>query len=89
MTIPPTACGGLQPAPDRRRSQRTGEAGSAVRAWSIAALVPILAEQTPLTLLALLLVPATAWLLLRTPLGLARRAAVPQALMKPWRRGER
>ncbi len=36
--------------------------------------VPILNAQTPLTLLALLLVPAIAWLLYRTPLGLALRA---------------
>lgn len=35
--------------------------------------VPILAQQTPLTLLALLLVPAIGWLLYRTPLGLAVR----------------
>ncbi|WP_046112861.1 ABC transporter permease [Aquincola tertiaricarbonis] len=35
--------------------------------------VPVLSEQTPLTLLALLLVPAVGWLLLRTPLGLALR----------------
>ena len=35
--------------------------------------VPILNQQTPLTLLALLLVPALAWLLYRTPLGLALR----------------
>jgi len=35
--------------------------------------VPVLAEQTPLTLLALLLVPLVAWLLARTPLGLAWR----------------
>ena len=36
--------------------------------------IPILGAQTPLTLLALLLVPAIAWLLYRTPLGLAIRA---------------
>ena len=36
--------------------------------------VPVLDTQTPLTLLALLLVPAIAWLLYRTPLGLALRA---------------
>jgi simple sugar transport system permease protein len=36
--------------------------------------VPILAGQTPLTLLALLLVPLLAWVLMRTPLGLALRA---------------
>jgi simple sugar transport system permease protein len=36
--------------------------------------LPVLAQQTPLTLLALLLVPAVAWLLYRTPLGLALRA---------------
>ena len=35
--------------------------------------VPVLDAQTPLTLLALLLVPALAWLLYRTPLGLAIR----------------
>jgi general nucleoside transport system permease protein len=35
--------------------------------------VPVLNAQTPLTLLALLLVPAIAWLLYRTPLGLALR----------------
>ena len=35
--------------------------------------IPILASQTPLTLLALLMVPAIAWLLYRTPLGLAIR----------------
>jgi general nucleoside transport system permease protein len=35
--------------------------------------VPVLSQQTPLTLLALLLVPALAWLLYRTPLGLALR----------------
>jgi ABC-type uncharacterized transport system permease subunit len=35
--------------------------------------VPVLDAQTPLTLLALLLVPAVAWLLMRTPLGLAWR----------------
>ena len=35
--------------------------------------IPILSAQTPLTLLALLLVPALAWLLYRTPLGLAIR----------------
>src|SRR5215510_15361126 len=35
--------------------------------------VPVLNQQTPLTLLALLLVPALAWLLYRTPLGLALR----------------
>jgi general nucleoside transport system permease protein len=34
---------------------------------------PILGAQTPLTLLALLLVPLVAWLLYRTPLGLAIR----------------
>lgn len=36
--------------------------------------IPILDAQTPLTLLALLLVPLVAWLLNRTPLGLALRA---------------
>jgi general nucleoside transport system permease protein len=36
--------------------------------------VPVLNAQTPLTLLALLLVPSVAWLLYRTPLGLALRA---------------
>lgn len=36
--------------------------------------LPVLSQQTPLTLLALLLVPALAWLLYRTPLGLALRA---------------
>jgi general nucleoside transport system permease protein len=36
--------------------------------------IPILAEQTPLTLLALLLVPLIAYVLYRTPLGLALRA---------------
>jgi len=35
--------------------------------------IPVLNQQTPLTLLALLLVPALAWLLYRTPLGLALR----------------
>ena len=35
--------------------------------------IPVLNAQTPLTLLALLLVPAIAWLLARTPLGLAIR----------------
>ncbi|HET7528025.1 MAG TPA: ABC transporter permease [Burkholderiaceae bacterium] len=35
--------------------------------------LPILGAQTPLTLLALLLVPVLAWLLYRTPLGLALR----------------
>jgi general nucleoside transport system permease protein len=35
--------------------------------------IPVLNAQTPLTLLALLLVPAVAWLLMRTPLGLAIR----------------
>jgi ABC-type uncharacterized transport system permease subunit len=35
--------------------------------------IPVLSAQTPLTLLALLLVPAIAWLLYRTPLGLALR----------------
>ena len=35
--------------------------------------LPVLDAQTPLTLLALLLVPAVAWLLGRTPLGLAWR----------------
>jgi simple sugar transport system permease protein len=35
--------------------------------------LPVLNEQTPLTLLALVLVPALAWLLYRTPLGLALR----------------
>lgn len=35
--------------------------------------LPVLQAQTPLTLLALLLVPALAWLLYRTPLGLALR----------------
>jgi ABC-type uncharacterized transport system permease subunit len=34
---------------------------------------PILQQQTPLTLLALLLVPAIGWLLYRTPAGLALR----------------
>jgi general nucleoside transport system permease protein len=36
--------------------------------------LPVLNAQTPLTLLALLLVPSVAWLLYRTPLGLALRA---------------
>jgi simple sugar transport system permease protein len=36
---------------------------------------PVLAQQTALTLLALALVPALAWLLYRTPIGLAIRAA--------------
>jgi len=36
--------------------------------------IPILNAQTPLTLLALLLVPTVAWVLYRTPLGLALRA---------------
>ncbi|MFT4190965.1 MAG: ABC transporter permease [Comamonas sp.] len=35
--------------------------------------IPILSQQTPLTLLALLLVPLTAWVLYRTPAGLAVR----------------
>lgn len=35
--------------------------------------VPILQAQTPLTLLALVLVPLVAWVLMRTPLGLALR----------------
>lgn len=35
--------------------------------------LPILSAQTPLTLLALLLVPSIGWLLYRTPLGLALR----------------
>jgi simple sugar transport system permease protein len=35
--------------------------------------LPVLGAQTPLTLLALLLVPLLAWLLYRTPLGLALR----------------
>ncbi|WP_332825578.1 ABC transporter permease [Ramlibacter sp.] len=35
--------------------------------------IPILSAQTPLTLLALLLVPVIAWLLYRTPAGLALR----------------
>jgi ABC-type uncharacterized transport system permease subunit len=35
--------------------------------------IPVLNAQTPLTLLALLLVPAIAWMLARTPLGLAIR----------------
>jgi general nucleoside transport system permease protein len=35
--------------------------------------VPVLQAQTPLTLLALGLVPAVAWLLMRTPAGLALR----------------
>jgi simple sugar transport system permease protein len=35
--------------------------------------LPVLNQQTPLTLLALLLVPALGWLLYRTPLGLALR----------------
>ncbi|MGF6212808.1 ABC transporter permease [Comamonas sp. 4034] len=35
--------------------------------------IPILGEQTALTLLALLLVPLLAWVLMRTPLGLAVR----------------
>lgn len=35
--------------------------------------VPVLAAQTPLTLLALALVPLVAWILARTPLGLAVR----------------
>ncbi|MGD9509644.1 MAG: ABC transporter permease [Geminicoccaceae bacterium] len=38
-------------------------------------LGPVLAQQTMLTLLALALVPLLAWLLYRTPLGLAIRAA--------------
>ncbi len=36
--------------------------------------VPILAQQTPLTLAALVAVPAIAWVLYRTPVGLAVRA---------------
>ena len=35
--------------------------------------IPVLQAQTPLTLLALLLVPLLAWVLMRTPLGLAVR----------------
>jgi simple sugar transport system permease protein len=35
--------------------------------------VPVLADQTPLTLLAIALVPVSAWVLLRTPVGLAVR----------------
>jgi simple sugar transport system permease protein len=35
--------------------------------------LPVLSAQTPLTLLALLLVPAIAWVLYRTPVGLALR----------------
>ncbi|HVR53315.1 MAG TPA: ABC transporter permease [Pseudorhodoferax sp.] len=35
--------------------------------------LPVLAQQTPLTLLALVLVPLLAWLLYRTPMGLAVR----------------
>ena len=35
--------------------------------------LPVLAQQTPLTLLALVLVPATAYMLYRTPMGLAVR----------------
>ena len=35
--------------------------------------IPVLNQQTPMTLLALLLVPLVAWLLMRTPLGLAVR----------------
>ena len=35
--------------------------------------IPILAQQTPMTLLALLAVPALAWMLYRTPVGLAIR----------------
>jgi general nucleoside transport system permease protein len=44
--------------------------------------IPILAEQTPLTLLALVLVPLIAYLLYRTPIGLALRAVGenPQAV---------
>ena len=44
--------------------------------------VPVLQQQTPLTLLALLLVPALAWGLYRTPAGLALRMAGenPQAV---------
>jgi general nucleoside transport system permease protein len=45
-------------------------------AWlaDLPVLGPVLAQQTALTLLALALVPALAWLLYRTPLGLAIRA---------------
>jgi len=35
--------------------------------------IPVLADQTPLTLLAIALVPVSAWVLLRTPVGLAVR----------------
>lgn len=56
--------------------------------------VPILAQQTPMTLLALLLVPLLAWLLYRTPLGLAVRmvgenpqAAEGQGVSVAWVRG--
>ena len=40
---------------------------------AIPVLGPVLDAQTPLTLLALLMVPALAWLLYRTPAGLALR----------------
>jgi simple sugar transport system permease protein len=40
---------------------------------AIPVLGPVLGAQTPLTLLALLMVPALAWLLYRTPAGLALR----------------
>ncbi len=44
--------------------------------------IPVLQQQTPLTLLALALVPALGWLLYRTPAGLALRMAgeSPQAV---------
>jgi ABC-type uncharacterized transport system permease subunit len=52
--------------------------------------IPVLNAQTPLTLLALLLVPAIAWVLYRTPAGLALRmvgenpqAAEGQGLSSP------
>jgi simple sugar transport system permease protein len=49
--------------------------------------IPILSAQTPLTLLALLLVPLIAWVLLRTPLGLAVRMVGenPQPRAKAYR----
>jgi ABC-type uncharacterized transport system permease subunit len=41
--------------------------------WLLLGQIPVLSAQTPLTLLALVLVPVLAYLLVRTPLGLALR----------------
>lgn len=48
-------------------------AATGTRLAELPVLGPLVFQQTPLTLLALLLVPATAWVLYRTPLGLALR----------------